>query len=141
LREESDEEEELMGDEEAAGPRGNVMSDTMPLPIIMPVADPDVVEVKAKLSTRQRKGSLPLSTKSTAVPLSTTLSGASDPSNKPLGSTPKRNSPRELVKLSQTLATYDPMDIAQQITKMQSEIFLAIEVCTSYPLLFRRGFK
>ncbi|KAF8509830.1 hypothetical protein JB92DRAFT_3119551 [Gautieria morchelliformis] len=128
LREESDDDEaELMDDEEAEGPRGNVMSDTIALPIIMPLADPDAVESKPKLSTRQRKGSLPLSTRSTTIPLSTTLSGASDPSNKSLGGMPKKNSPRELVKVAQTLATYDPTDVAQQITKMQSDIFLAIE--------------
>lgn len=79
-----------------------------------------------QLSTRERKGSLPLSTRSSAAPLSVTLSGSSDPTRSfPM---PKRNSPKELVRLAQTLATYDALDIAQQITKMQSEMFLAIEV-------------
>jgi hypothetical protein len=125
--EDSDEEGiELLEDEEEVGLRVAARPETASSTASPTVSNP---ETKSKLSTRERKGSLPLSTRSSAMPLSITLSGSSDPSR--IAAMPKRNSPRELVRLAQTLATYDALDIAQQITKMQSEMFLAIEVCIS----------
>lgn len=120
----------LLEDEEEEGWLGRHVASTTKT---TPVANPNIMETKPKLTTRERKGSLLLSTNSSAIPLSTTLSGSSDASNRIGANLPKRNSPRELVKLAQTLATYDSLDIAQQITKMQSEMFLAIEVCVDRP--------
>ncbi|KIJ27173.1 hypothetical protein M422DRAFT_271663 [Sphaerobolus stellatus SS14] len=80
--------------------------------------------------TRDRKGSLPLSGKSI---LSTqTLSLSSDSSRSySRGITNLQrvtgNSPKDFVKLSSNLSTFDPIQIAEQITKMQSDLFLKIE--------------
>ncbi|KAF8516181.1 ras guanine nucleotide exchange factor domain-containing protein [Hysterangium stoloniferum] len=87
-------------------------------------------EITKKFATRGRKGSLPLSTKSIiSTPLTTTISSQSSEVSRLYGKTPgqPRNSLKELVRLSQGLATYDSLDVAQQITKMQSDLFLAIE--------------
>ncbi|KAF8591835.1 ras GEF [Ramaria rubella] len=134
-RDESDDEGfGIQDDEDDAGSRHSIARDS---PALTKTSGPDTdpLERRPKLSsmtTRERKGSLPLSTKSMmSTPLITTLSGPSEVTRpfvgKPIVNVPPRNSPRELVKLAQTLATYDPSDIAQQITKMQSELFLAIE--------------
>ena len=115
----------LLDDEEDGRARRNIIGDPSISATTAHAGNPNV-ETKPKPSTRERKGSLPLSI---APPLSATLSASSDNSGRTSGTFPRRNSPRELVKLAQTLATYDPLDIAQQITKIQSEIFLEIEVC------------
>jgi len=128
LLEDSDEEMfELLDDEEDKEARIGMTRESFSSPTATPVPNLKVVG-KPKLSTRERKGSLPMSTKSGFTPLSATLSASSDNSTKASGNVPKRNTPRDLLKLAQTMATYDPLDIAQQITKIQSEIFLDIEV-------------
>lgn len=88
--------------------------------------DTSSVQSKPKSSTRERKASLPLSTKSMTSP---TGSDNHRLSSKAPSSLPSRNSLKDLIRLSQTLATYETEEIAQQITKMQTDLFLAIEVC------------
>ena len=82
---------------------------------------------------RERKASLPLTAKALIAPPSTTPGGGI-----PLQATTSSREPmalsykgilRALQSTSQTLHTYDPADIAQEMTRLQCQFFLRIEVC------------
>jgi len=135
-----DSEDEGLDDEEEEG----VTSPTTPIITNMPNDSDTVVNSSIRDSitasvqsqpktngTRERKGSLPLSSKSMlTTTTSTSSSEGPRPYPKHIPTGPRTgNSVKELVKLAQNLATYDTLEIAQQITRMQSELFLKIEVC------------
>lgn len=132
-QDESDDDFDLLDDDDYEGFARERPSDVPP-PYEAPDTGIGTSQVRSKssiISTRERKGSLPLSTKSLIVgQLASTLTVSSDitRSNVDRAGHIPRNSPKDLVRLSQTLATYDPLDIAQQITKIQTDLFLAIEV-------------
>lgn len=88
--------------------------------------DSSSVQSRLKSNTRERKASLPLSTKSLTSP--TGNDSYRLPSSKAPPIAP-RNSLRDLNRLLQAVNMYDAEDFAQQITKMQRDLFLAIEVC------------
>lgn len=86
---------------------------------------------KAHPSARERKGSL--SSKSIlSNPLTTTVSGSSESSRMSAKSVgvPKA-SIKDLLKVGNALSQYEMIDIAEEITRQQSELFMAIEVCGS----------
>lgn len=136
-REESDDDGVgLLEDEDEESTKGGALDPSASVTTTAPLANADSVHPKIKppsIAMRERKGSLPLSTKSIlSTPLTTTLSGSSGSSRsmsgKPnLGSSSKA-SIKELARTSQALVAVDTMDIAQEITRRQSELFLAIEV-------------
>jgi hypothetical protein len=100
-----------------------------------PSTDTNGNDVSYQSIQRDRKSSLPLSTKSmVSMSLTTTISGQSSQGSRPYSKNhgQPKNSLKDFVRLSQTLATYDPLEVAQQITKLQSDLFLAIEVCNTF---------
>lgn len=81
---------------------------------------------------RERKASLPLTAKALIAPPSTS-SGGSFPLQAPMSSREPVNLSykgilRALQSTSQTLHAYDPADIAQEMTRLQCQFFLRIEV-------------
>lgn len=118
--------DEDIEDEEDDAARKSILNDS----VTAAVANANL-EVMSRPSTRERTGSLPFSARSISLPLSTTFSASSDSSSRTSGSMPKKNSLKDLVKLAVTVLNFDLSEIAQQITKIQSEIFLDIEVCST----------
>lgn len=76
------------------------------------------------MSARERKSSLPLTAKE--------LSGIPtlDAPEEMVDMTPKQTI-KELLRISQELSFMDPNDIAQEITRIETLLFLNIEVCLS----------
>ncbi|GJJ09683.1 hypothetical protein Clacol_003907 [Clathrus columnatus] len=120
----SDESDTLLEDEMTSLPKNTSQETFDSSAVHSSGKDTSSVQSRSKSSIRERKASLPLSTKSLTSPTGNDSHRLSS-SRAPL--TLSRNSLKDLIRLSSTLSTYDPEEIAQQITKMQSDLFLAIE--------------
>jgi hypothetical protein len=75
-------------------------------------------------SSRERKQSLPLTTKTLMMTHSQAYHGGTE--NQDL---PTKQACRELMKFAQEVNACDSDEIAQEITKMEAKLFLDIEVC------------
>jgi hypothetical protein len=80
-------------------------------------------------STRERKPSLPLSAKALVMPHMATAANLHQPDGADLST---KQLCRELFKLSQEINALDCEEIAQEITRMESKLFLDIEVSTKW---------